>query len=135
MRIQISPKYGLNPTLLHCFWCGKERGDIALLGHIGSRRKHEDFEAPSHAIIDFEPCNECREHMSRGFTLMEATSRPNQYSSTAYQNGVYPTGRYVVVDPKAVYRIFGDTSAQQGGKAFLDSQVFQKMFMNGERCV
>lgn len=131
MNIRVSPKYGLNPTLPICFWCGKERGDIALLGHIGDGRKHEDFEAPYHAVIDFEPCNECQGHMSMGFTLMEATSKPNQYSSVPYQNGVYPTGRYAVVDPKAIHRIFGDASAQRGGKAFLDAQVFQEMLMNG----
>ena len=131
MDIKVSPKYGLNPTLPVCFWCGQERGDIALLGHIGDGRKHEDIEAPRHAIIDFEPCGECKEHMALGFTLMEATSKPNQYSSMPYRNGVYPTGRYAVVNPKAIQRIFGDVSAKQGGKAFLDSQVFQEMFMNG----
>ena len=70
--VRLSPKHGVNPTLPVCFWCGKERGDIALLGRIGGSR---DLEAPRHAIVDFEPCDCCRGKMGLGFTLMEATRR------------------------------------------------------------
>ena len=35
--IKVSPKYGLNPTIPVCFWCGKERGEIALMGRMGMR--------------------------------------------------------------------------------------------------
>ena len=45
--IKLSPKHGLNPTIPVCFWCGEERNEVALLGHIGDGRKHEDFEAPT----------------------------------------------------------------------------------------
>lgn len=126
--IRVSPKYGVNPTVPVCFWCGEERGEIALMGHIGDGRKHEDFQAPMYSVIDFEPCDKCKAQMSQGFTLMEATQRPNQRSSVEFQRGVYPTGRYVVVKPDAVRRIFGDVSASAGGKAFLDSKVFREMF-------
>ena len=33
--IKLSPKHGLNPTIPVCFWCGEERNEVALLGHIG----------------------------------------------------------------------------------------------------
>lgn len=128
--IRLSPKYGVNATIPVCFWCGKERGEIALMGRIGNGRKHEDIEAPMYSVIDFEPCNQCKEHMAQGFTVMEATQHPNQHNSTAKLSGCYPTGRYVVMNPEAVTRIFGDTSARAGGKAFLDSAVFHQMFMN-----
>ena len=32
--ILLSPKYGVNPTMPVCFWCGEDRGEIALLGRI-----------------------------------------------------------------------------------------------------
>lgn len=128
MDIQLSPKYGVNPTIPVCFWCGEERGEIALLGRIGDGRKNEDFEAPHYAVIDFEPCDKCRRNMAMGFTLMEATQHPNRRTNVPSQSGVYPTGRYVVVKPEAVQRIFGDMSAQIGGKAYVDSKFFQNMF-------
>lgn len=131
MSILLSPKYGVNPTIPVCFWCGEERGEIALLGHIGDNRKHEDFEAPRYAVIDYEPCDNCRRNMSLGFTLMEATSNPNFRTSVPAQKGIYPTGKYVVVKPEAVQRVFGDMSATNGGKAYVDSKVFQNMFAGG----
>lgn len=30
--IKLSPKYGVNPTIPVCFWCGKEKNEIALMG-------------------------------------------------------------------------------------------------------
>ena len=126
-NIMVSPKYGLNPTIPVCFWCGEERQEIALMGRIGNVRKGEDFEAPVRAVIDFEPCEKCAENMLRGFTLMEATTRPNEYCPVEMQSGVYPTGRYIVVKPDVVSQMFGDISAKQGGKAFVDEKVFTAM--------
>lgn len=125
--IKLSPKYGVNPTIPVCFWCGKERNEIALMGHIGDGRKHEDFEAPMHAVIDFEPCEECRRNMEMGFTVMEATSSPNQVSSVEIQKGVYPTGRFVVMKMEVAKRVFegADISA---GKAFILPKDFTLLF-------
>ena len=61
MDILLSPKHGLNPTIPICFWCGEEKNEIALMGRIGDARKGEDFEAPMHAVLDYEPCDKCRE--------------------------------------------------------------------------
>lgn len=88
MSIRLSPKHGLNPTIPVCFWCGKERNEIALLGRVGK----SDAEAPMHAVIDFVPCDECRQKMELGFTVMEATREPNSTSTVEIQKGVYPTG-------------------------------------------
>ena len=62
--IKLSPKHGLNPTIPVCFWCGEERNEVALLGHIGDGRKLEEFEAPMHMVIDYEPCEKCRANMA-----------------------------------------------------------------------
>ena len=37
--IKLSPKHGLNPTIPVCFWCGEERNEVALLGHIGDEAR------------------------------------------------------------------------------------------------
>lgn len=125
--ITLSPKYGVNPTIPVCFWCGKEKNEIALMGRMGDGRKHEDFEAPRHMVLDFEPCEECKKGMALGFTVMEATTTPNSRSSVEIQQGVYPTGRFVVLKTEAAARIF-DGIDTKVGKAFLDTQVFTRMF-------
>ena len=37
--IKLSEKYGVNPTIPVCFFCGMPKNEIALLGHIGDKRK------------------------------------------------------------------------------------------------
>ena len=128
--ITLSPRYGVNPTIPVCFWCGEEKNEIALLGHIGDGRKHEDFEAPRYSVINYEPCDKCREHMALGFTVIEATSKPNRVSSKEIQKSVYPTGRYVVLKNEAAERIFGDL-IKGNNKAFLDEAAFSQMFDGG----
>lgn len=126
--IQLSPKYGVNPTIPICFWCGEERGEVALLGHIGDGRKREDFEAPMHMVIDFEPCEKCKQNMAKGFTIMEATNRPNSVSSVEMQRGIYPTGRFVVLKMETATRIFNGISGTD--KAFVDTALFNQLFVD-----
>ena len=125
--ITLSPKHGVNPTIPVCFRCGKEQNEIALMGRIGDGRKGEDIEAPMHMVLNYEPCEECKANMSLGFTVMEATNKPNDVTNMEMQKGVYPTGRFVVLKPEAAERIFTglDTSC---GNAFLDSSVFTELF-------
>ena len=125
--IRLSPKYGVNPTIPVCFWCGEEKNEIALMGHIGDGRKHEDFEAPRYAVIDYEPCDKCRCGMAQGFTVMEATQHPNARTSIEMQKGVYPTGRFVVLKHEAAVRIFGKEFTSRG-KAFMSEGDFNQMF-------
>ena len=139
MQVQLSPKYGLNPTIPVCFWCGEERGEIALMGRISRKKEVRtawggtsnivdgDIEAPMHMVLDYEPCEKCKEHMALGFTVMEATTSPNRVTNVQMQGGVYPTGRYVVITMDAATRIFGgiDTSKK---KAFVDAEVFRQLF-------
>ena len=70
--IKLSNKYGVNPTICKCFFCGADKY-IALLGQIGDRRKHEDIEAPKSCVMDYEPCDECQEYMKQGVTLIEVS--------------------------------------------------------------
>lgn len=66
--IPLSPEHGLNPTIPVCFWCGKDKNEIALLGRIGGK---EDREAPARMVLDYEPCEDCRRGMARGFTIQD----------------------------------------------------------------
>lgn len=125
--ILLSQNHGLNPTIPVCFWCGQEKNEIALMGRIGNPRMGEDLQAPMRAVIDFEPCEECRKKMESGFTVMEATMQPNYASSVEMQTGVYPTGRYVVLRMEAARKVF--TDLEDGvTKAFLEDKVFVQMF-------
>lgn len=78
--IRVSEKHGVNPTVVLCFWCGQERGDIALLGRLPN-----DAEAPRRAVIDHEPCDACKERMDKGITIFEC------------EEDGEPTGSWVVV--------------------------------------
>ena len=121
--LRLSPKHGVNPTLSVCFWCGEERGDIALLGRIGGRA---DLEAPKHAVVDFQPCDCCRRKMNMGFTLMEATECPNDAAPFPVQDGVYPTGRWCVIQPAAADRIFGEGTSSNR-RAFLTRELYRRI--------
>ena len=35
--IELSPKHGVNATIPVCFWCGKEKNEIAILGRVRKR--------------------------------------------------------------------------------------------------
>ena len=124
--LKLSPKDGLNPTISVCFWCGEEKGEIALLGRIGDARKGEDIEASMRTIIDYEPCPACLAKMDSGFTVVEATTSPNNTTSVPIQEGIYPTGRFVVIKPEAAKRIFRIEDGMT--KAFLQADLFQKIF-------
>lgn len=58
--IRLSPKYGLNPSMIVCTLCGKETGALALLGKIGKGK--EDKEAPKH-ICDGSICDDCKKSL------------------------------------------------------------------------
>lgn len=58
--IELSPKYGVNPSVLHCFICGKETG-LALLGKLKG-----DAEAPHNVSNPNEICDDCRKQIDAG---------------------------------------------------------------------
>lgn len=70
--IKISPKHGVNPTIPVCFWCGKDKEEIALMGKIDK----EDSEAPRRLIMNYEPCNGCKVLFSKGIQVIGASDHP-----------------------------------------------------------
>ena len=118
--IKISPKYGLNPTIPVCFWCGKQKNEIALMG-----RMKGDIEAPKNMVLDYVPCEECQSHMAMGVAVLEASDRPNTEGQPPMQKGVYPTSRFVVVTTECADRVFNAYAPwSEGKKVFVDSDVF-----------
>ena len=118
--IKISHKYGLNPTIPVCFWCGKQKNEIALMG-----RMTEDIEAPKNMVLDYVPCEECQSHMNMGVAILEASDHPNTENQPPMQEGVYPTSRFVVVTTECADRVFNAYAPwSEGKKVFVDSDVF-----------
>ena len=131
--IRISPKHGVNPTIPVCFFCGKTKNEIALLGKIGGR--NEDLEAPRECILDYEPCEECQGHMRNGVTLIEVSDRQpsdGRPALTAQNNQkVYPLGGWCVIKPEAFSRMT-NTEWSAGQKCFVDSEVLKNITGSGQ---
>lgn len=118
--IKISPKHGLNPTIPVCFWCGKQKNEIALMG-----RMTDDIEAPKNMVLDYVPCEECQSHMAMGVAILEASDHPNTEGQPPMQTGIYPTSRFVVVTTECADRVFNAYAPwSEGKKVFVDSDVF-----------
>lgn len=69
--VRLSEKHGLNPSILVCPVCGKETGEIALLGKLKG-----DKEAPKYMYSN-NPCDECNKKFKEGYVaLVEAIQKP-----------------------------------------------------------
>ena len=124
--IKISPKHGLNPTIPVCFWCGKQKNEIALMG-----RMTDDIEAPKNMVLDYVPCEECQRHMAMGVAVLEASDHPNTEGQPPMQKGVYPTSRFVVVTTECADRVFNAYAPwSEGKKVFVDSDVFSHFLLD-----
>ncbi len=126
-NIKLSKKYGVNPTIPVCAFCGKEKGEIALMGHIGDGRKGEDFEAPRNIILDYEPCDECKAQWEQGVAIIEVSTVPLADGQPPISKGAYPTGRVAVVKEEALNGDF-----KKGSKVLMVTQEFQQLFHGGE---
>jgi hypothetical protein len=60
--ITLSPKHGVNPSILHCQCCGKEYG-IGLAG-----RLKDDAEAPKDVMYGF--CDDCQKVIDQGGVMI-----------------------------------------------------------------
>jgi hypothetical protein len=120
--ITLHPKYGVNPTLGVCFWCGEEDGTIGLLGLNRGR------EAKKHTIISFEPCAKCKENMAKGITVIEA-DQGNSGSPGEIAPGTYPTGRWAVVRRDAQFWECVNepmrSDIMKKGKVFLPRELYE----------
>lgn len=122
--IKISPKHGLNPCIPICVFCGKEKNEVALLG-----RLKDDAEAPRSAVIDYQPCDECRANWSQGVALIRVTDKQpgNNIPPLTEKDGtkLYPTAQYHVILPEAAKRLF-DIDAPAGTPILMEAEAFDK---------
>lgn len=121
--IKLSPKHGVNPSVPTCFWCGEAMNMLVLFGRLPN-----DKEAGMHCgPVSYEPCDKCKEQWDQGILLMEAGTSP-QSDGQPELHGAYPTGRYMVMRPEAVERVFNPdeaTAILKSRKAFLDFETFE----------
>lgn len=96
--MRISDKHGLNPSMDICFFCGEPKG-IALFGKMKG-----DTEAPRHVLLNYEPCDKCKDAMDKGTTILEVVTVDN--GNRPIQDGVYPTGRWCVMRSEAAKELF-----------------------------
>ena len=60
--ITLSPKHGVNPSIVHCMCCGKEYG-IAMLGKL-----KDDAKAPKDIMDGF--CDDCKKVIDQGGVMI-----------------------------------------------------------------
>lgn len=120
--IRISPKHGLNPCIPICIFCGQEKKEIALMGKL-----KDDVEAPMYAVIDYEPCENCRANWSMGVALLRVSETPLKggMPPLAVKDGkdIYPTGQYFVMTQDAVKQIF-DMDMEKGQAVMIEDSAF-----------
>lgn len=133
--IEVSPKHGLNPTIPVCFWCGKDKNEIALLGRIREKTtnrygsetivRDSDIEALSRMVLDYEPCDEFQKMWDSGVAVIEVQETPINPGQPEIQKGIYPTGRFAVVTVEGADRVFPQCAPwSKGQKVLVDSDVF-----------
>lgn len=125
--IRVSKKWGVNPTIPVCFWCGEEKDEIALLGKLKG-----DIEAPHRMWIpgDYEPCDSCKSKFEKGIVLIEADTKPIINENQPPYYGAYPTGHYMVIKEEAFKKIFNEDIYEQASKnkmCFIDKETAEQL--------
>lgn len=116
--IKISKKHGVNPTMAICAWCGEHKGEIALLGELPG-----DVKAPREAIVDYEPCDKCKEQWTKGVVYIEVSEEPQMPNQPEITEGLYPTGTLVVVAEDAL-----DDGFVKGDAVLMHTDIFRGLF-------
>lgn len=108
--ITLSPKYGVNPSVLHCFICGKETG-VALLGKLKG-----DTEAPHNISNPNEICDDCRKQIVAGNKFFL------EVKDNTDHNNPERTGRMVCVRGKTLPDIKSPIN-------YVEQKLFEKLFV------
>jgi hypothetical protein len=121
--LTLHPQEGVNPTLGVCFWCGKEDGTIGLLG------LNKGKKARKRSVLTLEPCAACKEVMTQGIVVIEATNYQRDPWQVEVQPGAYPTGRWAVVKREAnLWEAVKEphrTLIMQQGRCFLAPEMYE----------
>ena len=100
--IKLSPKHGLNPSQVVCFYCGEVK-ELALMGRLKG-----DAKAPDRIVADLEPCQHCKDKMAKGTTLLEVSeyAQLEGMPSINDKQQLYPTGRWCVLRSDIAKELF-----------------------------
>ena len=100
--IRLSKEHGVNPSMSICFYCGETK-ELLLLGKLKN-----DEEAPRKMMIDYEPCEDCKEKFSRGILIIEAIEEPKYEGQPEITKNVYPSGPHWVVKKQVIQKLIAD---------------------------
>lgn len=107
--IKLSPKHGVNPSVLHCVCCDKDYG-VAMLGKLKG-----DAEAPRDLYQGL--CNDCQEVVDQGgcmfIEIKDGESGPNPYR----------TGRVI-----GVSKDFKERNKIQHPVNYMEHTLFEQLF-------
>jgi len=117
MSIRLHRKHGLAPTIPICFFCGKEKNEVALLG---AAWKGEE-EPPMNMCIDHNPCDECAEYMKQGIILVSVRNGSDHKDP-------HRTGGWAVIKEEAFVRFAGeDHPAFQSRFCFIEDHAWDML--------
>ena len=108
----LDEKYGVNPTMTNCFYCGESK-DIILVGKANNIMKKSDMCSndgemnQNIGVVDMEPCNECKESMEKGIMLISTKD------GEAGNDNPYRTGNIVVVTEDFIERLTDEPLTSQ----------------------
>ena len=132
--ITLSKEHGVNPTIPVCFFCGEPRNEVALLGKL-----KDDKEASMYSIIDYEPCESCKEKMSYGVTLIGVVDKQPEdnrppVKASNLENDLYPTGSWCVITVDDFCEIFEVEDKESIPNAiYLDQELLNKFLEETEQ--
>lgn len=107
--ITLSPKHGVNPSVLHCICCGKDYG-VALIGKLKG-----DAEAPRD--ISQGLCNDCQGVIDQGGAMIIEV-RDGEKGCNPYR-----TGRLV-----GVSKNFKERNHLENPIMYMERSLFQSVF-------
>lgn len=108
-NIELSPKYGANPSVCHCICCGKEYG-VALLGKL-----KDDKEAPKDIYSGL--CEDCRGVIDKG-GVMFIEVKDGETGDNPYR-----TGRVVGVSKE-----FKERNHVEHSIMYMEESTFDSLF-------
>jgi len=118
----MSNKKCVNVMLSKCFWCGEDKNELL----VGKKLIDCNVDTPREMIVNYDPCDKCKEQWDKGFVIIEVNEEPNAKGQPEIQEGLYPTGKMWVVEKNTAVEIFGEEDTSRG-RIFIDKAIAEKL--------
>ncbi len=116
----------LGVALIHeiCIVCGKETNEQIIMNQILSPKNAKDVKSMHKKAIGYaqEPCEECKELMTKGYILIEYDEALTEDKSNPYR-----TGNIWVIAFAAAKRMNMDKDTFENGYALIDKDITNKL--------